>query len=126
MAYSGSLKLKTPVKLFKPQLTSIDIESENYLLSDYCELPVQTKVFSGNHASVLENPDLADLINALNNGVSLEEWEKEKEEERARLEKERLEREKEKAEKEKAESEKESKNDKEESNVKNEGSNEAT
>ncbi|CAG9770336.1 unnamed protein product [Ceutorhynchus assimilis] len=63
--WSPDFKLKSKVILFKPVLTSIEIPDEDYGLSKFCENPVEVRVFEGNHASVLDNVEVALAANEL-------------------------------------------------------------
>lgn len=62
--WQPTMKLRSNIMLFKPYLPSMELPEEDYGLSRFCFDPVEVRIFEGNHASMLENPDLAEAINS--------------------------------------------------------------
>lgn len=63
-------KLKSVITLIRPtQASFIDI-AEDYGLQNFSEHPVAVKYVEGNHLSVLENPDLANVINNITDSIN--------------------------------------------------------
>ncbi|XP_050299399.1 fatty acid synthase-like [Anthonomus grandis grandis] len=61
--WTPDFKLKSKLILYKPELSSIEMSDHDYGLGKYCEDPVEVKVFSGNHASMLEDLALSQACN---------------------------------------------------------------
>lgn len=64
-------KLKSPITLIRPTQASFTDIDEDYSLHRYTELDVDIKYVDGNHLTVLENPELTDIINSL---ISWNKW----------------------------------------------------
>lgn len=58
-------KLKSPITLIRPTQASFTDIDEDYSLHRYTEQEVNIKYVEGNHLTVLENPELTDIINSL-------------------------------------------------------------
>lgn len=56
-------KIKSQVYLFKPKVTFIPEEEEDYCLSELTELPVEVRYFEGDHFTMLQNLELGHAIN---------------------------------------------------------------
>ncbi|ERL87904.1 hypothetical protein D910_05292 [Dendroctonus ponderosae] len=60
--WEPDFQLKSQVALVKPTLANVEMADEDYGLSQHCEKPVQVRVFEGNHASILENANVVDMV----------------------------------------------------------------
>lgn len=49
--------------LFKPKISAVPVEEEDYCLSELAELPIVIRYFEGNHLSMLDDPQLGEAIN---------------------------------------------------------------
>lgn len=58
-------KLKSPITLIRPTQASFTDIDEDYNLRRYTEQEVNIKYVEGNHLTVLESPELTDIINSL-------------------------------------------------------------
>lgn len=58
-------RLKSPITLIRPTQASFSDIDEDYSLHRYTEQEVNIKYVEGNHLTVLENPELTDIINSL-------------------------------------------------------------
>ncbi|XP_044764314.1 fatty acid synthase-like [Coccinella septempunctata] len=56
-------KIQSPVRLFKAATATVLDFAEDYQLSKLCADIKDVKVFEGNHLTIAENPELADIIN---------------------------------------------------------------
>jgi fatty acid synthase, animal type len=53
----------TPISLIRPTDSSVKDFDEDYGLGKFCSQTVKVDVIEGNHASILSNPELANLLN---------------------------------------------------------------
>ncbi|KAH1011869.1 hypothetical protein HUJ04_001145 [Dendroctonus ponderosae] len=60
--WEPDFQLKSQVALLKPSLANVEMADEDYGLSQHCEKPVQVRVFEGNHATILENANVVDMV----------------------------------------------------------------
>lgn len=63
-SYRPNYKLKTSVSLFKAATASFDGAEKDFGLSSLCEHEVKVQTLQGNHVTILENPELAQYLNA--------------------------------------------------------------
>lgn len=56
-------KVKCEIKLVKPNMQTIKTFAEDYQLSDHCESAVEIAYLDGNHQTILESPELPDVVN---------------------------------------------------------------
>lgn len=61
--YDPKYKLRSPVRLFKAETVSLVGAETDFGLSNICEHKVEVYTLSGNHATILSNPQLAQYIN---------------------------------------------------------------
>ncbi|XP_044262250.1 fatty acid synthase-like [Tribolium madens] len=55
-------KIKSVIKLYKPEIPMVENMEEDYNLSEFCEEKVQTMNFKGNHFTIVEQNELAEDI----------------------------------------------------------------
>lgn len=70
--WEPDFQLKSQIFLLKPTLASVQMSDEDYGLSQYCINPVQVRVFEGNHASILENANVVDMVRQCFGLISME------------------------------------------------------
>lgn len=61
--YPSFEKIESAVYLFKPKVTFIQIDEEDYCLSELTEFPIEVKYFEGDHFTMLQDPELGRAIN---------------------------------------------------------------
>lgn len=62
-------RLKSQIKLVRPQQASFTDIADDYELSKYASHSVDVQYIEGNHLTMLDNPKLADIINEFSTGL---------------------------------------------------------
>lgn len=65
-------KLKSPITLIRPTQTVISDISEDYDLHKYTECEINVKYMDGSHLTVIDNPELSNILNGLTSSELIE------------------------------------------------------